>query len=214
MQAALLSGPYWVMHHYGITLDRDPNWVAFWLTLLGVTLPVALSAGLVYRMGRQFELRRPLRGVLGLIVVLGSGLISYSTVLNAHAPAAALLIASATCLLHVIRHTSPGRGRGGWGSPGCAPPSRGHRPAGMRVPGAVPAGDFRVPLARGQPRCGRGDVRGRHSRSRFSCTPASCSPSPATCARHAAPGIGPGPEWKAETGKHGRKADAGKELDR
>ncbi|MDB5358178.1 MAG: hypothetical protein JWN24_4631 [Phycisphaerales bacterium] len=121
MQSALLSGPYWVMHHYGITLDRDPNWVVFWLTLLGVTLPVALSAGLIYRMGRQFELRRPLRAALGLIVVLGSGLISYSTVLNAHAPAAALLLSAAACLFHVNTHKSPNRAIGWVGLAGlCA----------------------------------------------------------------------------------------------
>ncbi|MDB5302082.1 MAG: hypothetical protein JWO87_3745, partial [Phycisphaerales bacterium] len=121
MQAVLLSGPYWVMHRYGITLDRDPNWVVFWLTLLGVTLPVALSAGLIYRMGRQFELRRPLRAALGLIVVLGSGLISYSTVLNAHAPAAALLLSAAACLFHAITHKSPNRAVGWVGLAGlCA----------------------------------------------------------------------------------------------
>jgi hypothetical protein len=52
-------------------------------------------------MGRLFELRRPFRTGLALAVVLGSGLISYATVLNAHAPAAALAIASAGCLVHV-----------------------------------------------------------------------------------------------------------------
>ena len=94
MFAALLSGPYWVMHRMGLNLGRDSAWAAFWLTLLGVTLPVALSAGLVDRMGRLFELRRPLRAGLGLAVVAGSGLLSYGTVLNAHAPAAALLLAA------------------------------------------------------------------------------------------------------------------------
>ena len=101
MFAALLSGPYWVMHRLGLNLGRDSAWAAFWLTLLGVTLPVALSAGLVYRMGRLFELRRPLRAGLGLAVVAGSGLLSYGTVLNAHAPAAALLLAATACLFHV-----------------------------------------------------------------------------------------------------------------
>jgi hypothetical protein len=71
------------------------------LTLIGVTLPVALSAGLMYRMGRVFELRRPWRATLGLVAVLASGLVSYATVLNPHAPAAALVLCSAACLIHV-----------------------------------------------------------------------------------------------------------------
>jgi len=112
MLSALLSGPYWIMHRVGLTFDNDPNWTIFWLTLLGVTLPVAGSAGLVYRMGRLFELKRPLRAGLAAAVVLGSGLISYSTVLNAHAPAAALLLAAAACLFHVIVHNEPRKAAG------------------------------------------------------------------------------------------------------
>ncbi|HWE94038.1 MAG TPA: hypothetical protein VG269_08760 [Tepidisphaeraceae bacterium] len=213
MQAALLSGPYWVMHHYGITLDRDPNWVAFWLTLLGVTLPVALAAGLVYRMGRQFELRRPLRAALGLIVVLGSGLISYSTVLNAHAPAAALLLASATCLFHVIRHNSPGRATGWLGLAGlCAalaatidlpacvflvlflPVIFAFRwPAASRVAGvAMYVIGASIPIF-------------LHARLMLPITgdlrPGMLHPE-----------LAMGTEWKPDTGKHRRKADAGKEL--
>jgi len=52
-------------------------------------------------MGRLFELPRPWRAGLALAVVLGSGFISYATVLNAHAPAAAMVLASAGCLIHV-----------------------------------------------------------------------------------------------------------------
>ncbi len=110
MLAVLLSGPYWIMNRVGLTLDHDPAWATFWLTLLGVTLPVALSAGLVYRMGRIFELRRPLRAGLGLGVVLGSGLVAYGTALNAHAPAAALLLAAVACFFHVTIIKEPGRG--------------------------------------------------------------------------------------------------------
>lgn len=100
MLAVLLSGPYWVIHRLGWSFDRDPEWVAYLLTLLGVTLPVALSAGLIYRMGRLFELRRPVRAGLGLAVVAGSGLISYATVLNAHASAASLLVSAVACLFY------------------------------------------------------------------------------------------------------------------
>jgi hypothetical protein len=99
--AALLSAPYWVMHACGVTFERNPLWVMFILTLAGVTVPVALSAGLIYKMGRIFELPRPRRAALGLAVVLGSGLVSYSTVLNAHASAATLLLMAGACLVQV-----------------------------------------------------------------------------------------------------------------
>ena len=101
MMAVLLAGPYRVMYRMGYSFESSPHWVMFLLTLLGTTLPVAGAGGLVYRMGRLFELRRPVRTGLALAVVLGSGLVSYATVLNAHAPAAALALASAGCLVHV-----------------------------------------------------------------------------------------------------------------
>jgi hypothetical protein len=99
--SVLLAGTYWLLHRLGHTFDSNPNWVAYLLTLVGTTLPVAFAGGLVYRMGRLFELYRPWRAGLALAVVLGSGLISYATVLNAHAPAAALVLASAASLIHV-----------------------------------------------------------------------------------------------------------------
>lgn len=101
MLAAMLSPAYRVLSWRGLTFARDPNRVAYILTLLGVTLPVAAAAGLIYRMGRLFELRRPWRTLLALAVVLASGLISYATVLNAHAPAAALILGAAGCFVHV-----------------------------------------------------------------------------------------------------------------
>jgi hypothetical protein len=112
MLAVLLAGPYWVMHRSGLTLGRDPSSTVFWLTLLGITIPVAFAATLVYRMSRIFELKRPFRALLALVTVVGSGLISYSTVINAHAPAAVLLLAAATLLIHVITHNAPTRAPG------------------------------------------------------------------------------------------------------
>lgn len=99
--SVLLAGSYWILHRLGHTFATNPNWVMFLLTLVGTTLPVAFAGGLVYRMGRLFELHRPWRAGLALGVVLGSGFISYATVLNAHAPAAALVLASAGSLIHV-----------------------------------------------------------------------------------------------------------------
>ena len=54
MMSAMLSGAYWAMHRRGLTFERDPATVAYLLTLLGVTIPAACAAGLVYRMGRLF----------------------------------------------------------------------------------------------------------------------------------------------------------------
>ncbi|HWE04752.1 MAG TPA: hypothetical protein VG326_20260 [Tepidisphaeraceae bacterium] len=109
MMALLLSGPYWLMHRAGLSFSRDSSTVIFWLTLIGVTIPVSIAGGLVYRMSKTFELKRPLRALLAVTVVLGSGLISYATTLNAHAPAATLLLAAASCLIHVIFHNVPRR---------------------------------------------------------------------------------------------------------
>jgi hypothetical protein len=99
--SVLLAGPYWLLHRFGHSFATNPNWVMYLLTIVGTTLPVAFAGGLVYRMGRLFELARPWRAGLALAVVLGSGFISYATVLNAHAPAAALVLGSAACLIHV-----------------------------------------------------------------------------------------------------------------
>lgn len=98
VMSALLSGPYWVMYRCGLSFDRNPVLAEYLLTLLGVTLPVAFATGLLYRMGRLFELKRPMRAGLALAVVLGSGWISYATVLSAGAAAAALVVMAAACL--------------------------------------------------------------------------------------------------------------------
>lgn len=99
VMAALLYGPYWVMYKAGLSFKSSPTITPYVLTLLGCTLPVAGAAGLVYRMGRLFELTRPWRMLLAVAAVFGSGLVSYATVLNSHAPAAALLLAACGCLL-------------------------------------------------------------------------------------------------------------------
>lgn len=111
--SALLSATYWVLHRWDITMARSGPMVAFILTLVGVTLPVAGAAGFVYRMGRVFELERRWRTLLAALVVFGSGLVSYATVLNSHAPAAAALICAAACLIHIVIARHP-RSEGAW----------------------------------------------------------------------------------------------------
>jgi hypothetical protein len=68
---------------------------------------------MVYRMGRLFELRRPWRALLAAGVTFGSGLISYAVVINAHAPAAALVLGACACLVHISVAKEPTR-TGAW----------------------------------------------------------------------------------------------------
>ena len=111
-QGLLLAGPYWLLHRFGIRFSNRAHLVEYLLTMLGVTIPVAAAAGMLYRMGRLFELRRPWRAGLALGVVLGSGMISYATVLNPYAPAAALVLGAAAILVQVSLIRSPLRSGG------------------------------------------------------------------------------------------------------
>lgn len=96
--ALLLTIPDWVLSRLGIDASGDPDLHQYLLTFLAVTLPVAVAAGLVYRLGRLFDLPRPARALLAIVVVFGTGWISYATVLNAHAVSAALLVVSVAFL--------------------------------------------------------------------------------------------------------------------
>lgn len=111
--AVFLAGPYWVMNRLGFTFGKDANGIAFFLTLLGVTIPIAVGAGMIYRMGRLFELARWKRGALAVAVTFATGFVSYGVVLNSHAPAAALVLAAAACLVHVAVARKPTI-TGGW----------------------------------------------------------------------------------------------------
>ncbi len=113
MLAFLLSGPALILFWMGYRLQENSVLAPYLLTLLGATLPVAGAAGLVYRMGRIFELRRPWRTALAAAVVFGTGLISYAVVLNPHVPAAVLVLAAAGCLVHIVGSENPSRG-GAW----------------------------------------------------------------------------------------------------
>lgn len=97
--AVLLAAPAWVMTKAGLDWDQHGETMAFLLTIFGATLPVAVGGGVIYRMARLFELSRPKRAMLALLVTFGGGWISYATVLNPHAPAAAALVCSSACLL-------------------------------------------------------------------------------------------------------------------
>jgi hypothetical protein len=107
--AVLLAGPSWVLDRAGWSWERDPVLHGFGLALLGVTIPVALGAGIVYRMGRLFELSRPRRAGLAVLVVMGSGWLGCATALNPHATAAALVLAASSAMLFVAASAKPGR---------------------------------------------------------------------------------------------------------
>ena len=106
--SVLLAGPYWIMQRFGLTFGSNPSLVAYLLTLIGATIPAAAAAGMIYRMGRLFELPRRKRALLGAVVAFGGGLVSYGTVLNPHAPAAALLLGACACIIHVAIARRPG----------------------------------------------------------------------------------------------------------
>ncbi len=110
--ALVLTGPAWLMQTMGFDFDNNATLMAYMLIAIGVTLPVALSAGLIYRMGRLFELNRPQRAALGVLCVTASGLVSYATTLSAHALSAAVLIGSAYCVMYALRAVRAGRGIG------------------------------------------------------------------------------------------------------
>ena len=112
MLAFLLSGPYRILRAFGYQLRDYSVLVPYLLTLIGSTLPAAAAGGLVYRLARTFELNRPLRAALAAAVVFGSGLVSYAVVLNPNVPAAALVLGSMGCLIHLA--ASPDPKRGGW----------------------------------------------------------------------------------------------------
>lgn len=99
--AVLLAPTAWSMQKLGYKFDSDADVIAYVLTLVGTTIPVAIGGATIYRMGRLFELTRPRRALLALLVTFGGGWISYATVLNPHATAASALVCSTACLLYL-----------------------------------------------------------------------------------------------------------------
>ena len=152
MLAFVLSGPYWLMRRMGFSLEHAAVIAPYLLTVLGSTLPVAAVAGLVYRMSRMFEIGRIRRAAMAGVVVFGSGLFSYATVLNEHVPAAVLAFAALGCFVHLLASPRPdarwpmaaaGRAvrRAGWGD----------RLAGGAGAAAADPGDLRHALRKRPP---------------------------------------------------------------
>ena len=112
MQSVVAAPVYWILRQRGLTFKDDLVMVRYLLVLLCVTLPVALSAGMVYRLGRLFELPRPARTGLALLVTLPVGLLTAAVTFGPHAPAAVLLLAAVTCISHIAVSEHPRRSMG------------------------------------------------------------------------------------------------------
>ncbi len=110
--AVLIALPLRVLKWMEYSLLDDQTAVLCILTMLFVILPVSFAAGLIYRMGRMFELRRSLRVLVAATSVFGTGLISYSVILSAEALSACLLIAASYCVLKVEFAAKPRRSAG------------------------------------------------------------------------------------------------------
>ena len=111
--SVLLAGIYLVILKLGLTFEHSQTSVIYLLTLFCSVIPVAACGGMIYRMSRLFELKRPMRTLLALAVTFGTGLISYAVVINAQAPAAALLMGACACLIHTSVSPTPTR-TGAW----------------------------------------------------------------------------------------------------
>lgn len=107
MFCVYLGAIAWILERCGVTFAKDAHAMEFFLTLFGVTVPVAMASGLTYRMSRVFELRRWWRVILAVTCVLGTGWLSYSVVLLPHALAAAALMAGAACIITVAQARQP-----------------------------------------------------------------------------------------------------------
>lgn len=103
----LLAGISWGIEQVGIDLDDNPVLHEYLLILLGITFPTAMAGGLIYRMARSFELSRLWRAVLSLSSVLGTGWLSYCTILMPPALATALVVVSAASLWQVSESSKP-----------------------------------------------------------------------------------------------------------
>jgi hypothetical protein len=106
--AGCLAGAAWMIGLAGVDADRDATLWTYLLTLISTTLPVAVGAGMLYRMGRLFELSRPWRAILAMVATFSGSWLSYSTVINPHAPAAALLLCACASVLFVGAARKPG----------------------------------------------------------------------------------------------------------
>ena len=107
MLAALIAPTYWVLLKQGLYFNDDLVLVQYLLTLIYSTVPLAICVGMVYRLARMFDMRRPLRLLLALSAVVGAGLVSYGVILNYHVPAAALLLFAVACISHLAVARKP-----------------------------------------------------------------------------------------------------------
>jgi hypothetical protein len=85
----------------GVGINTNPHLFEYLLIYFSITVPTALACGLLYKMGRAFELKRAWRMMLALLCVLGTGWFSYAVVLLPHALATSLGVAAMASAFHV-----------------------------------------------------------------------------------------------------------------
>lgn len=102
-----LSGVSRTLEGFGVPIDQNPVLHEYLLILFAITLPTALASGLLYRMGRAFELRRSWRMVLALAGVLGTGWFSYAVVLMPQALSTSMVVLGIASLWHVASSKKP-----------------------------------------------------------------------------------------------------------
>lgn len=109
MLPLLLAPWYWLLMRNGMTYGDDLIFAQYLLTLIGAAVPAAICSGLVYRLGRTFELRRSLRVGLGLVSVIGGGLLTCGVVINPQAPAAMFLLVAISIISYLTVTGHPRR---------------------------------------------------------------------------------------------------------
>lgn len=102
-----LAGVAWLIERGGVTFEENPHLLEYLLIFFAITFPTAVASGLLYRMARVFELRRPVRLALALACVLGTGWFSYAVVLLPHALAAAMLVMAMFGFVQVVLSDRP-----------------------------------------------------------------------------------------------------------
>ncbi len=103
----ILSGISWLIERGGILIDENAVLHEYLLILFAITLPTAMSCGLIYRMARSFELQRWWRMMIALAAVLATGWFSYAVVLMPQALSAAMVVVAAASVWHLSNAKNP-----------------------------------------------------------------------------------------------------------
>lgn len=102
MLAVFGAGLYLLLGLFGVSAATESVVGPYVFTLVLSTLPVAVTATLLYRCARILELSRPRRVVLGFACVGCTGLLPYATVLGPYPMAAMFATGALACVAQVV----------------------------------------------------------------------------------------------------------------